>query len=667
MELSLVERFLALAHTHPGWLLACAALFAYLDAVAVFGLLLPGSILMFLIGAAASGDGLLLLWCWLSASTGALASDWTSYRLGRARRERVAFWPFLRRHPELLERARDQVTRHGGKGLFISRMIGPLRPLAPLVAGSMGLPARTLLVSMVPGALLWALLYLLPGVLFGASLELAAEFAGRLVFLLIVLVLGLWLLAWLTRSLYGFLAVRGNRWLKFLIRWSGRHPLLGRLLEPMFGAGTRRRELFTIAFLGFLLVACLTVLLGVLLIAPFAVRTLDAERQLASTALGLRSHLADPFMVGLALIGQVPALLLFSALLTLALLLLGRRQAASHWLVATAGAWLLALALSGLLRWLFVPVQAAGPAALIPHPGLALLVAVLGFFAILLARDLRTQQQKWPYLISTVLLALVSFAHFYLGLVSLLGLVGGLALGAGWAALVGIAHRQRSHARRHPMVLALLFASLFVLVWAAQLPAGHARLLEAVQRPLEQQPMSWSVWQEQEGWRQLLLAHAQGRRAHHAGQRFDLQYAGELGWLEDHLQAAGWQQPLRAADYSQLFTTRPDAARLPHLPRDVAGRPEAFILVKPREDGRHEVLRLWETGVRLEPGGWPVWLGQLRIEEVGSMFGLINRWRDAGQREAARARLRETLAGHLQQPDEAGPYLLTRPGFGPED
>jgi len=70
---------------------------------------------------------------------------------------------------------------------LFGRFVGPVRPVIPAVAGMMQMPAGRFLAVNVASALVWAPAYLLPGIAFGASLELAAEVAGRLA----VLVLGI--------------------------------------------------------------------------------------------------------------------------------------------------------------------------------------------------------------------------------------------------------------------------------------------------------------------------------------------------------------------------------------------------------------------------------------------------------------------------------------------
>jgi len=657
MDSSLITRLIDLAQAHPVWLVVLSALFAYFESLAVVGLLLPGVVLLFLVGAVVSGNPDLFLWCWLSAFVGALGGDLTSYWVGRRYRDRIDGWWLLRRHPELLAGGRRVVARHGAKGVFIGRLLGPTRPVTALVAGAMNLPPRTMLLAAIPACAVWVPLYMLPGLVFGASLELAAEFAGRLVVVLLIVVIGTWLVAWLTRLVYNFTARRSGWWLRSLIRWSSEHRLIGRWVEPLFGAGPGRREMLSVTLLGLMLVVCLAVLLGVLVAAPFATGTLDAERQLASLAASLRNHLADPVMIVLALAADLRVMGLVAGLMAVLMLSLGRGNAAAHWLAATAGGWLLAELLNGLMGLMIQAADVPSGYAELPHRGLTLATTVLGFFAVMVAKDLRASRRKWPYLVNTVLLALVSFACFYLGAATPLGLLAALALGGGWLALVGIGYRQRALFRRHPGLMSAAFYLLLFALVAFSAGQRYEPLALETRLVLPERSMSLDEWRRS-GWREL--PELRSRIGRVQTQRFDLQYAGRLGALVERLEAGGWKQPRqRTLRWSALLGGRPDPERLAHLPRDFAGYPPSLLMVRERDDGSRTVLRLWPSGTRLEPVDAPVWLGQVRIEATGEWLGLVNRWREIGGVEPALGELWATVPSAWIEPVEAGPWLIS--------
>lgn len=616
-----------LVQSHPGWLLAMAFGFALLESLAIVGIFIPGIVLLFIVGAVVGTDLTLFMWCWASAAAGALVGDVVSHWAGYRFRSRVPkFWPLSRR-PDMLAAGQAAVLGHGGKAVIIGRFVGPLRPVVPLVAGMMSMPLRSFLLFAVPACILWAPAYLLPGMLFGASLELAAEFAGRLVVVLLIVVLGGWLVVWITRLFYNFTARRSGWWLKGLIRWSSEHPLLGRAVAPLFEPG--KREMISVALLGLLLLFSLALLLAVLLIAPFATGTWDAERQVASWAASLRSHLADPFFVVLSLGGDLQVMALLAAIITLILIAYQRSNAAWHWLAATAGAWILAELLGGFMGLLIESPEAMPSLGEVPHRGTALTTAVLGFFAVMIAKDLDANRRKWPYLVTSLLLMLVCFAHLYLGRASVSGVVAALALGGGWVALVGIGYRQRSLPRRRAGVLALVFYLLLASIAGLHAHNHMENLVETTRLAQPERVMSRSDWLAAE-WQRLPARRSRFGPAQ--GQRFDLQVAADLNMLARSLDVAGWRPPPEPNDrlVPLLLGSRPDPLAVPHLPRDFAGRPENLIRMMPLEDGQVAVVRLWASGARLEPEGLPIWLGQVRVMRLGSFLGVFNRWQDTG-------------------------------------
>ena len=635
-----------LVQSHPGWLVAMAFAFAFLESLAILGIFIPGIVLLFIVGAVIGADLDLFLWCWASAAAGALAGDVISHWLGFRFRVYVPrVWPLSRR-PDMLAAGQAAVIGHGGKAVFIGRFVGPLRPVVPLVAGMMSMSIRRFLLFAVPACVLWAPAYLLPGMLFGASLKLAAEFAGRLVIVLLILVLGGWLVVWVTRLVYNFTARRSGWWLKGLIRWSSEHPVVGRAVSPLFEPG--KREMISVALLGLLLLFSVALLLGVLLVTPFAAEAWDAERYVAGWAASLRSHLADPFFVAVSLAGDLRVMVLLAGVIGLLLVAYRRSNAAWHWIVATAGAWLLAVVLGGLTGLLIEAPEAMPALGEVPHRGLTLATAVLGFFAVMIAKDLEASRRKWPYLATSLLLTLLCFAHLYLGRASVSGVMAALALGGGWAALVGIGYRQRSLPRRRAGALCVAFYLLLAGIATFHVQERFDGLLESSRIVQPERILATAAWFDSE-WQHLPRERS---RIGFAGlQGFDLQIASDLDTFRRRLESAGWQSPPQPEGrLSLLLSSRRDAMNMPHMPRDFAGRPEDLIRVKPIDSERVLVIRLWASGARLEPDHLPVWLGQVRVVEVGSFLGVFNRWQESVEdRELALQALAPVLAEFEQR------------------
>lgn len=157
---------------NPQWLGLSLFLVACLECLAVVGLLMPGTVLVFAI-AVLAGTGVLSLGeTLLLGYAGGLLGDLLSYGLGRRYHQNIRSLRGLRNHPEWLTRAELYVERYGIASLLVGRFIGPLRPMLPLTAGMLDMPfGRFLLVSLVAAAG-WSMAYLLPSWTAGAAVRL---------------------------------------------------------------------------------------------------------------------------------------------------------------------------------------------------------------------------------------------------------------------------------------------------------------------------------------------------------------------------------------------------------------------------------------------------------------------------------------------------------------
>ena len=608
----------------PALLLIAGFLIAFLEALAVVGLIVPGILLLLLIGAGIGWDPPLMLALTVAFALGAWSGDGLSYALGRRYRDRLASVSPGSRIGLWLARGRAFFGRHGGRSVLIARFVGPLRPIVPVVAGSLDLPARAFVPRMLLAGALWAPAMVLPGALFGESLELAAEFGGRLVVLLLVLLIGGWLVINGVRVGYDLAARRSTWWLKRLGRWLRDHPRLGRLAGPLLVPG--QREVIPVLGLAGVLLLSFAGLLTLLTLAALQASPMLPERVVATTLSGsLRTPLADPVFVALGLAGSPSVVLVVGLGMAAFFALADRRQALIHWALAIGVGSLLASALAALLKAL--PFYVPGPD--LPFAGLVLLH---GFAAVVAAKDLPATRRKWLYLAATAALMLFGFARLYLGQAQLYALAIALALAICWITLVGIAYRVRVRASRRRSSFALI--ALFVLFGAigaiAANAQGYGALLGAQQAPLPQVSVDGDAW-----WRLGTRASGEAlpERRTLLGdgevQRFDVQLAGSAETIRTALDRAGWQPlpPLDAEALRALFRTRRVPEALPHLPREFNGRAQDIARRLPLGDGHWVVVRAWRSGWQLTPDQRPVWLVQLRLLRPVTMAGLFNTWR----------------------------------------
>ncbi len=640
---------------HPQ--LAALAVFwiSWAESLVVVGIAIPGIMVLFVLGALIALGVLDFYPIWLAASAGAIAGDTLSYALGRRYRGALAHrWP-LKYWPELLVRGEAMCRRYGLAGIVLGRFIGPLRPIVPVVAGMLGMTPRRFLPLMALAGIAWAPAYLLPGIVLGASLDVASAYTIRLGILLAAFAALAWLVYSAGKQLYDSLAARTPWMLKRTVAALRRHPRLGRYIGPLVMPA--RGDVLSIAMLGVLLIVVLT-LVSVLLLHAVLPGTPDLDRWTAEAAGMLRNHAADyPLLIGV-IGGAIPVLAAAAGGLLLWLLFAGRRLAALHWLVAAGGALLLAPALQALLR--LSPRWPPGLEAWGRFPDLPLTFAaiVIGFFPVLLARDLPAARRKWLYLSAALIILTIAVARLYFQLASLSAVAAALLLATGWALIVGIGYRVRAGAwfpARGPIaVFGLLYFGALAVCGTLQGPATLAALTPAPQR-IE---MTQAAWLE-DGWRRL--PRQRSRIGGRTSETFDGQWAACGATLGGDLQRAGWQRHGRVGTARlllEMLHPDPTPERLPLMRKDFQGRAADELFSRPLDRDRLIVLRLWDSGLRIDQRT-PVWLVEATIEHITVRGWWFAVWTLATAPPAAiEASLRNVFPTARWAHPADGPWLL---------
>jgi membrane protein DedA with SNARE-associated domain len=654
---SWTQELLNWLNANPGWGLVFVFAVSFLESLVLIGIVLPGIMILFGVGALIGLGVLDITPVWIAASTGAFLGDVLSYALGRRYREHLLdIWPFSR-YPGLMNRGLQFFQNHGAKSVVAGRFIGPLRPIIPATVGIMRMrPSRFIPVD-IAACIAWAPAFLIPGMLFGASLEVASEYTGRLTVLLVILLGVLWLTWWLIRIIYEPLASRSARWMRHGIRWTRRHPILGRLTGPVLDPS--QPEVLSVSMLGILLVLVFWGVVMMLFLSPFSSQPQALDQSVQAMALSLRNHLADPIMIAISQLVRWEVTLLSSAAVLLWLLGARRQKAAIHWLVAIIGGWLIQLLLAWGLRATPQVMELPQQTWLSPSSAMSLTTVVFVFFAIMIAREAKRKHRQWPYLAAALILAVLALARVYLGLEWFSGALMGMLLGLAWASIVGIAYRQRALQPFSGAMAGLIFyGSVFLLLsWQAKENLAHE--IAALQSALPEQQMSEQTWWDS-GWQSLPTARTSVSSV--ASRRFNAQVEADPERIEEILKAAGWEK-VPDTDWLwvvQALNPEPNEASLPLLGRAFRGRSEALLMRKVRSDnGQLQTVRMWDSGVRLEPGNRALYLAQVSEELLAQRLGFFSYWRSAPFDSRKMEPLRE-LFTDLEQKTVAGDLLLLR-------
>jgi membrane protein DedA with SNARE-associated domain len=155
---------------YPAYALVVVFLAAIIEAVAVLGILIPGTpILMTVAGAAAMAGQPMIPFLILSI-IGAVIGDFCSFWLGKRFSDRLrGVWPFASR-PTLMDNASHFFERYGTYSVALCRFVPVLRSTVPLVAGMAGMRQKRFVLANVSSAFVWAPAHIYPAQMAGMSI-----------------------------------------------------------------------------------------------------------------------------------------------------------------------------------------------------------------------------------------------------------------------------------------------------------------------------------------------------------------------------------------------------------------------------------------------------------------------------------------------------------------
>ncbi|MBZ4893713.1 DedA family protein, partial [Salmonella enterica] len=169
---ALLEHFITQSTLYS---LIAVLLVAFLESLALVGLILPGTVLMAGLGALI-GSGELNFWhAWLVGIIGCLMGDWISFWLGWRFKKPLHRWSFMKKNKSLLDKTEHALHQHSMFTILVGRFVGPTRPLVPMVAGMLDLPVAKFIGPNLIGCLLWPPFYFLPGILAGAAIDIPSD------------------------------------------------------------------------------------------------------------------------------------------------------------------------------------------------------------------------------------------------------------------------------------------------------------------------------------------------------------------------------------------------------------------------------------------------------------------------------------------------------------
>jgi membrane protein DedA with SNARE-associated domain len=167
---SLINGAADLAAQYPVLAILIAFAASIIEAVAVLGIMIPGTPILMAVAAAGAMAGMSMMPIIIVSIIGAVIGDFVSFWLGHRFRFRLhGMWPFVTR-PSLIGHAEKFFHRYGTGSVAICRFVPVLRSTVPLVAGMAGMARARFLLANVSSAFVWAPAHVVPAQFAGLSL-----------------------------------------------------------------------------------------------------------------------------------------------------------------------------------------------------------------------------------------------------------------------------------------------------------------------------------------------------------------------------------------------------------------------------------------------------------------------------------------------------------------
>lgn len=616
MTINSLEIFINWMTQHAVWFNIFIFIIAMSESLLVVGLIVPGFLLMVGFGALIA-TGHLDFWpTTLIATAGAISGDGISYWLGQRYKQQLqCMWP-LSRYPSLIKQGTQFFEKHGKKSVVLGRFFGPLRAIVPTIAGISNMPAKQFYVSNIISAMVWAPLYLLPGILFGMSLQLAKEFAGQLALIIVITIVMALIITQVIRTLYGWLAPQADVLSYRLIIWARKHPFIGSLPNSL--VNPKQSEIRAISsFAGLLIVSALALIIfNHYLFNTLFLNNIDSFIQKQFTV--LQHPVATNIASWFSLFSQHN--LVFSAVALFAIWNFYFRSYKPIFFITAA--LLLPWSLVLLVNVFSLSFNAFSQQSYSSTNLFIVAISVYGFITIFFTKKSTNKLSRIFYTVFYIAIFLLAFSQLYLGHQMFSSLVGHFLFGSIWIAVLGIAYR------RHPLseqkiptptsfstkLITITSLALFLVIFVENIELKNQNTSKRTTSFI----MGYDAWLES-GW-DILPTFRNDIRAFQK-HPLNIQWIANKETIIQTLNTSNWQQENNTPrKYSNWFKNTNNPLKLPIVKHIHNGQYNALAFIKPISNNRLAIIRLWPSGyyTQSKNSKTKLWVGEVAFTKVTS-------------------------------------------------
>ena len=145
-----------------------AGFISFIESLAIVGSIIPGSIVMTVVGCLLGIGAIPISYTMLSIFIGAFVGDFISYAIGAYFKDHIKNHRWIQPYKHWLLHGEAFMRKHGALSVLIGRFVGPMRSMIPMIAGIAQMNIIIFTLAIIPTIILWAIVYLTPGVLLGA-------------------------------------------------------------------------------------------------------------------------------------------------------------------------------------------------------------------------------------------------------------------------------------------------------------------------------------------------------------------------------------------------------------------------------------------------------------------------------------------------------------------
>jgi undecaprenyl-diphosphatase len=152
------------------------------------GTITPGTLLLLFFGFSAYSLNINISIMIFAAMMGSIIGDILGYFLGKYGSD------FLLKHKKLLklshiEEGRKFFSNHGFKSILFGKFVGPIRPIIPLIAGSISMNFSKFMYYNILSSFIWVLIYIIIGYYFGNYFREIEAFVSNISIILTLIII----------------------------------------------------------------------------------------------------------------------------------------------------------------------------------------------------------------------------------------------------------------------------------------------------------------------------------------------------------------------------------------------------------------------------------------------------------------------------------------------